>query len=86
MNVILFPVEAEIVAIERAAINVERRDAKSAAKWWQTECRRLHARYSALGLPDAVCSSMVDRFARAVQAELNRANCAPANHNEGGAA
>lgn len=86
MNVILFPVEAEVVAIERAAINLERRDAKSAAKWWQTECRRLHARYSALGFPDAVSRSMVDRFARAVQAELNKSNCGPANQNEGGAA
>ncbi|PWL18131.1 hypothetical protein DKP76_10455 [Falsochrobactrum shanghaiense] len=72
MNVILFPVEAEVAAIERAAINLDRRDAKSAAKWWQTECRRLHARYTVIGFPDAECRAMVDRFARAVQAELNR--------------
>ncbi len=70
MNVIPFPVEAETVAIERAAIQLERRDYKSGSRWWQTECRRLHARYTAIGFPDAECREIVDRFARAVKREI----------------
>ncbi|MEO3385109.1 DUF6074 family protein [Mesorhizobium sp. CAU 1741] len=72
MNVIPFPIEAEVAAIERAAISMERREARSAAKWWQTECRRLYARYTACGIPDADSRAIVDRFARAVQRELER--------------
>ncbi len=72
MNVIPFPIEGETAAIERAAIQFERRDSKSAAKWWQTECRRLHVRYFVIGIPDAECRAIVDRFARAVQRELER--------------
>lgn len=70
MNVIPFPIEGETVAIERAAINLERRDAKAGAKWWQTECRRLYARYIVCGIPDDECRAIVDRFARAVQREI----------------
>lgn len=85
MNVIPFPVEAETVAIERAAIQLERREYKSGSRWWQTECRRLHARYTAIGFPDAECRDIVIRFARAVQREME---CRAAQHhgNPGGAA
>lgn len=86
MNVIPFPVEAEVVAIERAAINLERKDAKAGAKWWQTECRRLHARYFVMGVPDAECRAIVDRFARAVQRELERRADQHTEMTPGGAA
>lgn len=72
MNVIPFPVEAESAAIERAAIQIERKDAKAAGRWWQTECRRLHARFFVIGFSDDECRAIVDRFARAVQAEIDR--------------
>lgn len=84
MNVIPFPIEGEVAAIERAAIQITRRDSKSAAKWWQTECRRLHARYFVIGIPDAECRAIVDRFARAVQREIDR--CTYRDHGTPGGA
>ncbi len=86
MNVIPFPIEGETVAIERAAINLERRDAKAGAKWWQTECRRLYARYIVCGIPDDQCRAIVDRFARAVRREMEHRAYQQQGTTPGGAA
>ena len=71
-ELIIFPVERESRLIQRAAINLERRTSESAERWWRTECHRLYGRYVALGLSEVASRSLIDRYARAVQAELNR--------------
>lgn len=85
-NVILFPIEFETALIELAAINMDRRTGKSLSRWWQTECRRLHARYSALGVCDDECREIVNRFARAVQNEMERRTYQQQGTTPGGAA
>ncbi|MGU3577076.1 DUF6074 family protein [Brucellaceae bacterium C25G] len=85
--IIAFPVEREVRHIRETARQVERRMGEKANKYFRTECNRLCARLQVHGFDRETIEEQIERFADAVQTELNRMysdGCR--NNGNGGAA
>lgn len=77
VSIIPFPLDRELRLIRETARQLERRDGERANKYFRTECNRIYARLQVLGFDHGTIEEQVDRFASAVQLELQKmAMCA----------
>ena len=83
-EVVAFPIDRHLVLVRETARQLERRQGKLAEKHWKTECNRLAARLQVQGLAMAEIKIEIDRFAIAVQAEMQRAAWAEWRRNHDG--
>lgn len=72
-EIIAFPVDRHLVFVRQTARQLERRQGVAAERWWKTECNRLYGRLQVQGLCHADIVAEIDRFAVAVQVEMQRA-------------
>lgn len=75
-EVIAFPIDRESSLIRETARQLERKHGPAADKWWQTQCRRIFARLQVQGVPEGEARAAIDRFSRAVYAEMTGAHVA----------
>lgn len=68
-NLALFPIHRELRRVRQAAIQIDRRDADKANKWWRTECNRLYGWMQVLGVPPAEIDRQLNLYAVAVARE-----------------
>lgn len=80
-QIFAFPVDRDLVFIRTTARQLEVRDGAAADKFWRTECNRLHGRLQTKGMNGAEIRTEIDRFARAVHAEMQRAAWAEWENN-----
>ncbi|MFN7090699.1 MAG: DUF6074 family protein [Allorhizobium sp.] len=71
-NVALFPACRQVANVQRVALAVSQKDDAAAARYFQTETRRVFAWAQAMGASSENARSQVDAFAVAVMAELNQ--------------
>lgn len=83
-EIIAFPIDRHLVFVRETARQLERRQGKLAEKYWKTECSRLYGRLQVQGLAREDIKAEIDRFAIAVQAEMQRAAWAEWRRDQGG--
>ncbi|WFS04783.1 DUF6074 family protein [Rhizobium tumorigenes] len=71
-NIVVFPVASRAGDIERCARELDDKHGTDAVDYWKTECRRLAAQLTAVGLSEDDVRRQVMLFQDEVQAELVR--------------
>lgn len=71
-NIVVFPVASRAGDIERCARELDDKHGPEAVVYWKTECRRLAAQLTAVGLSEDDVRHQVMLFQDEVQAELVR--------------
>jgi hypothetical protein len=77
-QLIPFPVARRANHVNQVARAIWVRDELGAAKYLQTECRRIHASLQVLGFDHSSISSEIGSFVVAVQREIERVSAAGA--------
>lgn len=71
-NIVVFPVSGRAGDIERCARELDDKHGHDAVDYWKTECRKLAAQLTAIGLSEDEVRRQVMLFQAEVQAELVR--------------
>lgn len=71
-QILAFPLARDRVMVRQVAAQLQRRSGPQADRYFQTECRRLVARFTTAGIGYAEARAQVESFAQAVQDELIR--------------
>lgn len=71
-NIVVFPVSGRAGDIERCARELDDKHGIEAADYWKTECRKLAAQLTAIGVSEDDVRRQVMLFQDEVQAELVR--------------
>jgi hypothetical protein len=71
-NIVVFPVAGRAGDIERCARELDAKHGTDAADYWRTECRKLAAELSAIGLSEDEVREQVLNFQDEVQSQLLR--------------